>query len=108
SMSGSKLQNVSTDAAVDEFTSRLEATLAQKERMPERQELIGMIESGPHILIGAKALAHYTPPRFTQDTDYIVSGQIFARIRKWMREEAIEHQDHGMVIRFLWLGLDVI
>ncbi len=76
--------------------------------MPEHKELIELIESGRHVLIGAKALAYYTEPRFTEDTDYVVSGQTFARIRKWMREKKVEHQDLGLVIRFRSLGVDVI
>jgi hypothetical protein len=98
----------STDAAVNKYVGDLRAGVARKETMPGRQELIEIIEGGRHVLIGAKALAYHTQPRFTEDSDYLVGAQVFTRIRKWIREENVEHQDLGMVIRFLSLGVDVI
>jgi len=107
-MSGNIIGHLSTDGAVNNFTARLEAAVARKERMPKRQELIHLIESGRHVLIGVKALAHHTQPRFTQDSDYLVGAQTFTRIRKWMKVEKVEHEDLGMVVRFISLGVDVI
>src|SRR5687767_2231952 len=98
----------SVDRSVSAMVDRLQSAVDRKESMPQRKELIDLIESGKHILIGAKALAHHTKPRFTQDTDYIVSGQTFQRIKKWMREGKVEHEDLGLVIRFHQLAVDVI
>lgn len=98
----------SLDRVVSDMVERLRSALAEKERMPQREQLVQMIESGKHVLVGAKALAHYTKPRFTEDTDYVVSGQTFARIRKWARQNGIEHDDLGLVLRFASLALAVI
>ncbi|MCB9849796.1 MAG: hypothetical protein H6817_03745 [Phycisphaerales bacterium] len=76
--------------------------------MPERNELVELIESGKHVLIGAKALAHYTKPRFTEDTDYLVSGQTFVRIRKWAKDHQAEHDNLGAALRFPGFALDVL
>jgi hypothetical protein len=101
-------RNGSTDAAVNEFTARLEAAVARKERMLQRQDLINLIESGRHVLIGAKALAHHTQPQFTQESDYLVGGEVFVRIQKWMRNGKVEHEDLGTAIRCPSFGVDVL
>ena len=107
-MARSLSSGVSSDRAVSAMVERFRSALAEKERMPQREELVQLIESGKHVLIGAKALAYYTRPRFTQDTDYVVSGQTFARIRKWMSQNNVDHEDLGLVLRFHSLALDVI
>jgi hypothetical protein len=90
------------------MVERLHASLREKEAMPQHRELMELIESDKHVLIGAKALAFYTEPRFTQDTDYIVSGRTFQRIRKWMRENNVAGADLGLVLRFHSLAVDVL
>ncbi|MBI4580143.1 MAG: hypothetical protein HY718_10605 [Planctomycetes bacterium] len=102
------IAGTSCDADVEVMVKRLRSAVAEKERMPERQELIELIDSGKHVLIGAKAMAYYTQPRFTEDTDYIVSGQTFARIRKWARQKGVAAEDLGLVLRFRSLAVDVI
>lgn len=102
------IEPTSTYDAVENLLRDLKAAVHQKEDMPERKDLIALIESGAHLIIGAKALAHYTPPRFTEDTDYVVCAQTFTRIRKWARDKAVETQDLGMVLRFPSLAVDVI
>ena len=75
-----------------------------------RQELVALIESGRHLLIGAKALMRYTRPRFTEDTDYAVGLQMFRRVRKWFRDHGhcVSYDDVGEEIRSKSLAVDVI
>ena len=83
--------------------------MAEKDT-PLRAELIRLIESGRHLLIGAQALIRYTEPRFTADTDYAVGMQMFRRIRKWFkdRQAEIEYKDEGEAIRSPTLAIDVL
>lgn len=90
------------------MVERLHVAREEKERMPQRKELVELIESGKHVLIGAKALAYHTKPRFTEDTDYLVSGQTFTRIRKWAKQHHLEPDELGAVLRFSSLALDVL
>lgn len=101
-------QAPTTSSNVDDYVRSLEAAVAEKEQMPQRQEVMELITSGKHVLIGAKALAYYTEPRFTQDTDYVVAGQTFRRIRKWAKDNEVAVEDLGLVLRLHTLGLDVI
>lgn len=77
---------------------------------PLRAELISLIESRRHLLIGAQALIRYTEPRFTADTDYAVGMQMFRRVRKWFkdRQAEIEYKDEGEAIRSPALAVDVL
>ncbi|HEY3245179.1 MAG TPA: hypothetical protein VGM03_17700, partial [Phycisphaerae bacterium] len=87
----------------------LEAAVIAKDT-PLRRELIGLIESGRHLLIGAQAVIHYTQPRFTQDTDYAVDLRGFRRVRKWMkdRKESVSYRDVGEALHCDSLGIDVL
>jgi len=96
------------DLDVDGMVDELSNEVARRERLPERRELLGLIESDRHVLIGAKALALYTEPRFTEDSDYVVAGRTFQRIRKWVREKGIPVEDLGLVLRLQSLAVDVI
>lgn len=93
---------------VEDMVERLYSNVREKEAMPQHQELVEMIESDKHVLIGAKAMAFYTEPRFTRDTDYVVSGRSFQRIRKWMRDNNVSGEDLGTVLRFRALAVDVL
>lgn len=101
-------QGQSAFASVSAMIGRLETANGERERMPGHQELIEIIESGEYLLIGAKALAHFVKPRFTADTDYVVSGKTFQRIRKWARDNGVQVEDVGFVLRFESLAVDVI
>ncbi len=83
--------------------------MAEKDT-PLRAELIRLIESRRHLLIGAQALIRYTEPRFTADTDYAVGMQMFRRVRKWFkdRQAEIEYKDEGEAIRSPTLAIDVL
>ena len=95
---------------VDAFINRLLMAAAEKERLPERQELESLIRSAGGLLIGAKALAHYVKPRFTEDTDYLVDGKTFRQVRRWFRDrqDRIEYEEGGEAISCENLGIDVI
>ncbi len=75
-----------------------------------RDELVQLIESDRHLLIGAKALIQYTRPRFTQDTDYAVEQRVFRRVRKWFRDhaDAVSFEDVGEALRCPPLAIDVV
>lgn len=83
--------------------------MAEKDS-PLRRELIDLIESERHLLIGAQALIHYTPPRFTDDTDFLVGPRSFSRIRKWLKDhaDAVSFEDEGEAIRSETLAVDVV
>ena len=83
--------------------------MAEKDT-PLRAELIRLIESGRHLLIGAQALIQYTQPRFTADTDYAVGTKLFQRVRKWFRDNAdqVAFCDEGEAIRSESLAVDVL
>lgn len=83
--------------------------MAEKDS-PLRRELVELIESARHLLIGAQALMQYTPPRFTDDVDYLVGPKSFARIRKWLRAHEPEgaHVDEGEAIRAEGLAVDIV
>jgi hypothetical protein len=98
----------SLDDIVTTMVERLYAEREDKEGMPARKQLVALIESGPHLLISAKALARYTKPRFTEDTDYLVGGQSFAHIRRWARSEGAAHEDLGAALRFPEFAVDVL
>jgi hypothetical protein len=89
--------------------ARLEAPMPDKTARL-RKELIALIESGRHLLIGAQALIQYTRPRYTEDTDYAVGQQMFRRVRKWFRDrrETVDYEDAGEMIRSKSLALDII
>jgi hypothetical protein len=77
---------------------------------PLRLELVELIESGRHLLIGGQALMQYTPPRFTDDVDYLVGPRLFARVRKRLKAhaDAVSHIDEGEEVRSESLAVDVV
>jgi len=88
---------------------KLRAAVARKDT-PLRRELIDLIESGRHLVIGAAALARYVRPRFTDDVDYAVGLALFRRVRKWFKDHAdiTPYVDEGEALRCQALGVDVI
>jgi len=94
----------SVNALVDEVVSRARA----RERMDEHLKLVEIIESGRHLLVGAKALATYMKQRFTEDTDYIVAHRTFLNVRRWLKQAGVAYEDHGGLVRSESLGIDVI
>lgn len=99
----------SASAIIAARIDQLETAMAEKDT-PLRRELIALIESDRHLLIGAQALIQYTEPRFTADTDYAVGLRSFQRIRKWFKahEEQVTYQDEGEAIRSESLAVDVL
>lgn len=95
---------------IDAFIERLAMAAAEKESLPERRELDAIIRQGGGLLIGAKALARYVKPRFTEDTDYLVDGRTFQKVRAWFRDhkDRISFEDGGEAITCEALGIDVV
>jgi len=95
---------------VDALIERTLMAAAEKESLPERQELEGIIRQAGGLLIGAKALAHYLKPRFTRDTDYLVDGKTFQKVRAWFRKhkDRITYDDGGEAITCDALAIDVV
>jgi hypothetical protein len=95
---------------VDAFIERLVMAAAEKDNLPERRELDAIIRQGGGLLIGAKALARYVKPRFTEDTDYLVDGRTFQKVRTWFRDhkDHIPYEDGGEAITCEALGIDVV
>lgn len=95
---------------IDDYIAGLIMAAADKDALPARQELEALIRDGGGLLIGAKALAHYTKPRFTQDTDYLVDGKTFQKVRSWFRTQGqhIEHIDGGEAITCEPLAIDIV
>lgn len=95
---------------VDAFIERLVMAAAEKESLPERQELERIIREGGGLLIEAKALALYIKPRFTEDTDYLVDGKTLQRVRAWFRDhqDRIGYEDSGEAIACEPLGIDIV
>lgn len=61
---------VSVEQSVSAMVDRLQSEAERREDLPQWRELIELIELSEHVLIGAKAMAHYTQPRFTEDSEY--------------------------------------
>lgn len=95
---------------VDAFLNGLIMAAAQKENQPQRKELEDLIRASGGLLIGAKALAHYLKPRFTEDTDYLVDGKTFQKVRKWFesRQDVIAYNDLKEAICCDALAIDII
>ncbi len=95
---------------VDAFIERLVMAAAEKENLPERQELEAIIRHGGGLLIGAKALARYVKPRFSEDTDYLVDGRTFQKVRAWFRDhkDRVAYEDGGEAINCETLGIDIV
>ena len=95
---------------VDAFLNGLVMAATEKEQQPQRQELEDLIRASGGLLIGAKALAHYLKPRFTQDTDYLVDGKAFQKVRKWFESHrgTIVYDDQKEAICCDVLAIDVI
>jgi hypothetical protein len=95
---------------VDAFIERLVMAAAEKESLSERRELDAIIRQEGGLLIGAKALARYVKPRFTEDTDYLLSGKTFQKVRAWFAEhkDHISYEDGGEAITCEALGIDVV
>ena len=79
-----------------------------KRNTPQHAELVGLIEADRHLLVGARAMAVYVEQRFTEDTDYLVGHKTFQKIRRWFKQQGVEHEDTGKAIRSTTLGLDII
>lgn len=94
----------------DAYIEGLIMAAAAKEEHPARKELEQLIRKNKGLLIGAKALAHYTKPRFTEDTDYLVDGKTFQRVRTWFRDHAgeLSFHDGGEAITCETLAVDVV
>ena len=80
----------------------------ERGKMDEHLKLVAVIEADRHLIVGAKALAAYMKQRFTEDTDYVVGHQTFQKVRRWLRQEKVPHEDSGETIRVPKLGIDVI
>jgi len=106
---GIALKNVTYEQA-DALIERTVMAAAERESLPERQELEGIIREAGGLLIGAKALAHYVKPRFTDDTDYLVDGKTFQTVRAWFRKhkDRIPYVDAGEAITCDTLGIDIV
>jgi hypothetical protein len=109
SAEGIRVEPVSYEQ-IDAFIERLVMVAEEKENLPERQELEAIIRQGGGLLIGAKALARYLKPRFTEDTDYLVDGRTFQKVRSWFREhkDRIQCEDEGEAITCDMLGIDIV
>lgn len=84
------------------------ASVNGKRNMPHHVRLVEMIEADRHLLVGARAMAMYVEQRFTEDTDYLVGHKTFQKVRRWFKQQGVEHDDTGEAIRSTALGLDVI
>jgi len=98
---------MSTYARIAELAAKLEKPLDEPLRRL-RDELIALIESGRHIVIGARATMFYTQPRYTADVDYAVGRREFLRVRKWFKQSEADFQDNGEAIECPALRVDVI
>ena len=109
SVEGISVQQVGYEQ-IDAFIEKLVMAAAEKESLPERQELEAIIRDGGGLLIEAKALALYVKPRFSEDTDYLVDGRTFQRVRAWFRDhrDRIDYDDGGEAIACEPLGIDVV
>ena len=92
---------------ITELTSSLEEPLDGDARQAQ-EELIALIESGRHIVLGARATMFYTRPRYTADIDYAVGGQEFVRVCEWFRQSGVAHESTGEAIECPALRVDVI
>jgi hypothetical protein len=73
-----------------------------------RDELVALIESGRHIVVGARATMFYTRPRYTADIDYAVGGREFAEIRQWFDDSGVAYEFNGEAVECSALRVDVI
>jgi hypothetical protein len=108
SAEGMAVEQVSYEQ-VDAFIERLIVAAAEKEILPERQELDAIIRQAGSLLIGAKALAPYVKPRFTEDTDYLVDRKTFQKVRAWFvaHSDHVAYEDGGEAIACETLGIDI-
>jgi hypothetical protein len=98
---------MSSYARITEFMDSLERPLDdQLQRL--QNELIRLIESRRHIILGAKATMFYTKPRYTADVDYAVGSHDFAAVRAWFSQTGVEHEFNGEAIQCERLRVDVI
>ncbi len=98
----------STYEVIHAIVDRAVFKATEKQMSPQHQQLIAIIESGRHLLIGAKALAAHMEQRFTKDTDYLVGRRVFQRVRKWLIEQGIEFKDGGEAVLIEPLAIDVL
>ena len=97
----------SSYARIAELTAGLEQPLDEHSQRL-REELIALVESGRHIVLGAQATMFYTKPRYTADIDYAVGGQDFAKVRRWFEESGVAHEFNGEALECPALRVDVI
>ena len=92
---------------IAELTAALEQPLDdQSQHLQDR--LIQLIESGPHIVVGARATMFHTRPRYTADVDYAVGRAEFARIREWLDEAGLHYEFNGEAVECKALRVDII
>ncbi|MFH0983093.1 MAG: hypothetical protein V2A79_16360 [Planctomycetota bacterium] len=87
---------------------QLISTAHDKENMDEHLKLVELLETDRHLLVGAKALAAYIKQRFSEDTDYVVGHRTFQKVRKWLKQQRLAHEDNGEAIQVGVLGIDII
>lgn len=97
----------SSHARIAELTAALERPLDEHSRRLS-EDLIALVESGRHIVLGAQATMFYTKPRYTADIDYAVGGQDFAKVRRWFEESGVAYEFNGEAIECPALRVDVI
>jgi len=97
----------SAHARIAELTAALEQPLDERSQRL-REELIALIESGLHIILGARATMFYTKPRYTADVDYAVGKRDFTKVRRWFEDSGVAHEFNGEAIECPALGVDVI
>ncbi|MCP4246691.1 MAG: hypothetical protein GY778_06550 [bacterium] len=98
---------MSSFARILELSDALESPL-DEESQRRQQELIALIEAGPHIVLGARATMFYTRPRYTADVDYAVDQAQFAKIRTWFEQSGLSFGFNGEAIECPAIRVNVI
>lgn len=73
-----------------------------------QDELVAMIESDRHIIVGARATMFYTRPRYTADIDYAVGRKQYGKIIRWLGQAGVSFTSEGEAILCSELRVDVI
>jgi hypothetical protein len=98
----------STYDRVQSVLDQVVSAAAEKEMTLQHRKLIFIIEADRHLLIGAKALAAHMDQRFTKDTEYLVNRSTYQKVRKWLHEENVEHNDLSESLLIESLAIDVL
>lgn len=97
---------MSSFAKVLDMAARFERPL--EDRLQKLQdELVAMIESDRHIILGARATMFYTKPRYTADTDYAVGPKQYAKILRWLGQAGVSFASQGESILCSELRVDI-